>query len=215
MKIGIFDSGRGGLSVANAVEKHFPTCDVIFETDVEHLPYGSKSPEELMTLVEPILTHMVAGGCSVIVIACNTVTTTLIDQLRKVIKVPLIGIEPMVKPATELTRSGTIAVCATPTTLASERYNDLKNKFAGRTEIIEPDCSDWALMIEESVIDKKKIRAEIDSTLERGADVIVLACTHYHWIEDLITDMVDGKAVVLQPELATIAQLKRVLEQLP
>ena len=214
MKVGVFDSGVGGLSVANAISKAIPDLDVILREDKGNLPYGNKQPAELYKLVKPILDEMLLSGCEIIVIACNTVSTTIIKELRDHIDVPLIAIEPMIKPASEQTKSGTIAVCATPTTLRSERYAYLKKEYADNITVLEPDCSDWAAMIEGNNIYRKVIENSINSVLNNGADVIVLACTHYHWIEEEIETIAVGRAKVLQPEQAIIRQLKRVLEQL-
>ncbi len=161
-KIGVFDSGVGGLSVANAIEKALPNVEVLFVNDAEHVPYGTKSPEIVYSYVLPILKKLVKDGCDVIVIACNTVTTTLIKKLRDEIRVPLIGMEPMVKSAALQTHSGIIAVCATPATLASERYEWLKDTFAKDIAVIEPDCSRWSEMIEteKTIIDILKEKSD-------------------------------------------------------
>lgn len=214
MKVGVFDSGVGGLSVANAIEKALPHNEVLFVNDVQHVPYGTKSPEEIRSFVVPILQKLVDDGCQVIVIACNTVTTTIIEDLRTVISVPLIGMEPMVKPAAELSKTGKIAICATPTTLSSTRYKWLKETYAKNVEVLEPDCSDWSHLIETKQIDKQHIHEQISSVCEQGADVIVLGCTHYHWIEDIITEEAKGRATIIQPEKPVIEQLTRVIAQL-
>lgn len=210
-KIGVFDSGMGGLSVAEAIKRELPDHEIIFVNDAEHLPYGSKTPEELLGYVVPILEGLVEQGCEVIVVACNTVTTTLITELRERISVPLVGMEPMVKPAAEASKTGIITVCATPTTLASDRYDWLKQTYAKDVTVLEPDCSDWAFMIENDSVDRHKITALIDEACKMDADVIVLGCTHYHWIEDLITEIAGERATILQPELPVIEQLKKVL----
>lgn len=212
-KVGVFDSGVGGKSVADAISKAFPDIEVIYKNDKEHVPYGTKPPEVLMGYVVPILESMVSEGCEAIVIACNTVTTTLIERLREVIKVPLTGIEPMVKPATEKTKFKIIAVCATPTTLASKRYLWLKDEFAKGIKVIEPDCRGWTSLIEADQINRQHIFDQIDGACKQGADVIVLGCTHYHWIEAQIKEIAAGRAEVIQPEQPVIDQLKRVLEQ--
>jgi glutamate racemase len=207
-KIGVFDSGIGGLSVANAIKKSFPDLIVQFVNDAENVPYGNKSPEMLLKLVAPILAQLERDGCELIVVACNTVSTTILDELKKILHVPLIGIEPMVDTATSLTQRGVIAVCATPTTLKSHRYADLKNEFANEVTVLEPDCSDWSFMIENDLVDRARIAERIDEVCAKGADVVVLACTHYHWIEDLINGVVAGRARVIQPEALTIETLK-------
>lgn len=215
IKIGVFDSGRGGLSVARAIEKALPEAEILFRNDTDHLPYGSKPPEEIFGYVLPILQKLVQEGCQVIVVACNTVTTTLINELREQLTVPLVAVEPMVKPAAEMTQTGIIAVCATPTTLASERYDWLKNTYAKNVKVIEPDCSDWTRMIEDNEINEAIIGDRIESAIKQGADVVVLGCTHYHWIEELVNKLAKGQAKVIQPEPAVVEQLKRVLSQLP
>jgi glutamate racemase len=214
MKIGVFDSGLGGLSVANAIEKAFPAHEVIFRNDSKHVPYGTKKPSVIQDFVEPILKSLVEEGCSVIVVACNTVSTTLIEELRKNINIPLVAIEPMIKPAAKLTESNIIAVCATPTTLASDRYKWLKNEYAKGVKVLEPDCSTWSRMIEDKKIDEAIIADEINDVIQLGADVIVLGCTHYHWIEDHITAVAGEKAKVLQPEQAIIKEVRRQLAKL-
>lgn len=214
MKIGVFDSGVGGLSVAKALEKAFPEHQIMFRNDTGHLPYGDKSPAKILGYVEPILRSLAADGCAVIVVACNTVSTTLIDELRERITVPLIAIEPMVKPAAERTKSKVIAVCATPTTLKSGRYKWLKSTYAKDIKVVEPDCSRWARMIENKKLNRTMIADEINDALMLGADTIVLGCTHYHWIEEEIKEIAGDRAVVLQPEGAIIKQTKRVLKSL-
>jgi glutamate racemase len=214
VKIGVFDSGVGGLSVAHAIQKALPEHEFLLREDKENLPYGTKSPEQLLSLVRPILEEMVHGGCNIIVIACNTVTTTIINQLRELITVPLIGMEPMVKPAAETTKTGVIAVFATPATLKSDRYRWLKNTYASGVKVIEPDCSRWAKMIEDDQIDINEIKTNTEYALQAGADVLVLGCTHYHWIEELIRGLANNRASVIQPEQPAINQLKKELARL-
>lgn len=213
-KIGVFDSGVGGLSVVNAIHKNLPSLQIIYADDKHHVPYGSRNPQELLTFVVPILKDLQSQGCQAIVIACNTITTTLISDLRKIIKVPLMGMEPMIKPAAMLTKTGVIAVCATPSTLASKRYDWLKTTYAKDMKVLEPDCSDWSSMIQTNKIDQQEIAKRINKVCDQNADVIVLGCTHYHWIEDNIKKITGNKATVLQPELPVIKELKRVIAQL-
>lgn len=214
MKIGVFDSGVGGQSVAIAIEAALPEAEVILREDRDHLPYGTKQPDELLGFVVPIFQSMVDEGCDVIVVACNTVTTTLIEQLRQNFTIPLVAIEPMIKPAAQMTKTKVIAVCATPATLNSQRYKWLKNEYAKDITVLEPECGDWPLMIEENAINEQEITKRINATLDKNADVIVLACTHFHWIEDEINELAKDKATVIQPTTATIEQLKRVISQL-
>jgi glutamate racemase len=212
--IGVFDSGVGGESVVKAINEALPSHEVIYADDKKNIPYGTKTAEELYTLSLPIL-NTLSIECDVLVIACNTLTTTIIERLRTSLPVPLIGMEPMVKPAASKSKSGVIAVCATPATLRSDRYKWLKDTYAKEITVLEPDCSDWASMIEAKQVDYKKIQDQIKAVCERGADVIVLGCTHYHWIEKE-TQSIAKKfgAVVIQPEQPVIEQLKKALGQL-
>jgi len=216
MKIGVFDSGIGGLSVANAIEEVLPQAQVVFVHDTpDHFPYATRTPDEIYRFILPIFQDLVDSKCDAIVVACNTVSTTLIKRLRGAFDIPMVALEPMIKPAAALTQSGVIAVCATPTTLASERYNWLKTTYGQACTFIEPDCTDWSLLIESSEMNERTIREAIEPALEAGADVIVLGCTHYHWIEDEIREIAGRQADILQPETAVVAQVKRVLGLLP
>jgi glutamate racemase len=202
-KIGVFDSGVGGLSVALAIQKELPGYEVIFKDDSEHVPYGTRDLEEIYQFTKPILESLAADGCAVVVVACNTVTTNLIARLRQELPVPLVGMEPAVKPAAAATKTGVIAVCATPRTLSSGRYKWLKAEFAK-----------WSYMIENNRVDREKIAKSIEETIASEADQIVLGCTHYHWIEEEIKQIAKGRAEVIQPEGPVIEHLKRVLAQL-
>ncbi len=215
MKIGVFDSGKGGLFVAQAIRDALTNNEVIFKSDSEHVPYGSRSSEDILALVSPIFQQLIDDDCQIIVVACNTVSTTLIQELRNRFSVPLIAFEPMVKPAAQLTKTKIIAVCATPATLKSQRYEWLKDEYANGVKVLEPDCSEWAQMIEHDNVNFDEIRQTIDSVTAQGADVIVLGCTHYHWIEQEIKNMTNGRAQVIQPVQPVIEQLKRVIAQLP
>lgn len=214
MIIGVFDSGIGGRSIADVIETALPEHTVLFRNDQDHVPYGSRTKDELLALITPIITDMVAAGCQVIVLACNTISTLLVNELRSTFDVPFIALEPMVKPAAEQTTSKIIAVCATPATLASPRYDWLKQTYATDCTVIEPDCSQWATMVETNQINHDQINQIIESVIEKGADVIVLGCTHYHWIEDDIKRIAANRAQVIQPEQAIIQRLTTVLAQL-
>jgi len=214
MKIGVFDSGIGGKSVANAIQAAMPELTVVFRPDTpDHFPYATKSPDEIYGFVVPVIDQLIAEGCALVVIACNTVSTTLIDRLRERFSTPLIAVEPMVKQAAEQTKTGIITVCATPTTLASTRYADLKASFAQDITVIEPDCSDWSSLIERNEMNVNNIRKTLEQSLVSGSDVIVLGCTHYHWIEEDIHHLAGNNIVILQPESDIIAEIKRVTVQ--
>lgn len=214
MKIGVFDSGVGGRSVANAIQDALPSHKVIYKSDTKNIPYGNKPIRAIHEFVLPILNKLSNLGCEVIVIACNTVSTNLIEELRKEVSVPLIAMEPMIKPAAEKTKTKTIAVCATPRTLESSRYKWLKDQYAKGIKVIEPDCGNWSYLIESKQTDNIKIEEVTNRLCEQGADVIVLGCTHYHWIEEEIKHTAGARAEVIQPEQPVINQLKKIISGL-
>lgn len=213
MKIGVFDSGIGGEALADALQKTFPEAKLHVVNDHKNVPYGNKTNIEITQLTDQAIQPLLGGGCDIIVIACNTASAVAIESLRDKYKhQKFIGIEPMVKTAAEKTNTGTIAVCATPATLASDKYNKLVSDHASHLTIIEPDCSGWAYMIEHNQINEQEIAGVINNACERGADVIVLGCTHYHWIKDLVQKLAQDRAIVLEPSEAIGRRVTELLE---
>lgn len=209
MRIGIFDSGIGGEAIARDIALAFADATIVTVNDKDNVPYGNRPAEEIIRLTHSAVQPLLVGRFDYIVIACNTATAIAIEWLRSTHpSQTFIGLEPMVKPAAAQTKTGTIAVLATSATLSSDRYKNLKKEYLREKECIEPDCSAWATMIEDSDINELHIEQTIESVLGRGADVIVLACTHYHWIRGLIESIVDGRATVIDPSEAIIRQLK-------
>ncbi len=216
MKIGVFDSGIGGQSVANALRKDFPSADILSIDDRAHMPYGVRSVADITSLTDAAIQPLLQAHCDGIVLACNTATAAAIEALReKYPLTPFIGLEPMLKPASVMTKSGVIAVCATPATLGSDRYATLKKDFASGLKVIEPDCSEWAYLIENGELETKKITKIINDVCAEGADVIVLACTHYHWIKEEILTSANGRAAVIDPTDAISKRVREVLAVRP
>jgi len=212
MKIGIFDSGIGGKTIAHKIQNDYPDVEILYVDDSANVPYGNREADEIIQLTDAAIQPLLLARCDVIVLACNTATAAAIETLRaKYPDTPFIGLEPMVKPASLLTKSGVIAICATPATLQSARYEKLKNEYASNVQVLEPDCSDWAFLIENSRMDAERIAEVVDSVCDAGADVIVLACTHYHWIKEEILEVVNGRAEVLDPSDAISRRVKDVL----
>lgn len=212
MKLGIFDSGVGGEAVAEALRTTFPAAVVLSVNDRVNVPYGDKAAARIIELTDAAIQPLLASMCDVIILACNTATAVAIDTLR--VKYPaqkFIGIEPMIKTAALLTKRQTVAVCATAATLSSDRYKKLVERFASQLTVIEPDCGDWARLIESNLMNRAHIQKTIDEVCERGADVIVLGCTHYHWIKELITDLAAGRALVIEPSEAIGRRVRALL----
>lgn len=213
MKLGIFDSGIGGEAIAAALQETFPSAEIITVNDKDNLPYGTKVAHEVKRLTDAAIQPLISAECDVIVIACNTATALTIDHLRNTYpNQKFIGIEPMIKTASAKTRSKTIAVCATPATISSFRYHRLKDRYASGVTVLEPDCSDWAYLIENNQINRDHIRNVVEDACEKGADVIVLGCTHYHWIKDEISELAAGRALVIEPSEAIGRRVSHLLK---
>lgn len=212
MKLGVFDSGIGGEAVAAALQKTFPDAELVVINDKVHVPYGDKIASEVIRLTDAAIQPLLSISCDIIILACNTATAAAIETLRA--RYPtqkFIGIEPMIKTAASRTKTNTIAVCATPATLSSKRYNQLIAKYGTHLDIIEPDCSTWAYMIENNQLNHEMVKQTILDVCDRGADVIVLGCTHYHWIKDLIIKIAGSRATVLEPSEAIGRRINALL----
>ena len=212
MKLGVFDSGIGGEAVAQALQQTFPDAEMIVVNDKAHVPYGDKTVEEVIKLTDAAIQPLLSTSCDIIILACNTATAAAIETLRtKYPSQKFIGIEPMIKTAASLTKTNTIAVCATPATLYSQRYKDLIKRYGAHLDVIEPDCSTWAYMIENNQLNHQIIKETITDLCDRGADVIVLGCTHYHWIKEEIIELTTGQATAIEPSEAIGRRVQQLL----
>ena len=213
--IGVFDSGVGGLSVLRAIRALLPAEVLIYVADSAHIPYGEKSRQYIETRARVIAGFMVERGAKALVVACNTATAAAVAALRSAYPVPIIGMEPGVKPAAQLTQSGVIGVLATPGTLASQKFAALLQRHAGAAQVVVQACPGLVEQIERGDIGGQHTRAlvqrYVEPLLERGADTLVLGCTHYPFVAELIREAA-GPAVKLVETGAAVAQeLKRRL----
>lgn len=200
MKIGVFDSGIGGRAVADRLQEILPEAEIICVNDHEHVPYGNRTPAEILQLTDTAIQPLLHAQCDAIVIACNSATTIAISHLRASYPtMRFVGLEPMIKPAAALSKSGTIAVLATPATLASSSYHHLKNTWASTMTVIEPDVSTWASQIESGASSGIDVEAMVQQLVDQDVDVIVLACTHYHWLKTRATAAAGSQATILEP----------------
>ena len=200
MKIGVFDSGLGGEAVAEELRRLLPNAQVISINDRVHMPYGTKPRAEIMKLTQAAIQPLLQLECDTIVIACNTATTAAIQLLRHDYPTQkFIGLEPMVKPASLLSETGVVATLATPATIASPRYQQLKDDYAKDIKVIEPNCSSWAELIETNQREAINLEDTIKPLLEQNVDVIILGCTHYHWLKQDIEKIVGPTVTVLEP----------------
>ncbi|MDR1033125.1 MAG: glutamate racemase [Candidatus Nomurabacteria bacterium] len=210
MKIGVFDSGVGGRNILAVLQKALPEHAFAYACDAWNVPYGNKSPEQVIELTMAAIKPLVKD-CGLIVVACNTATSYAIEALRNAYPtINFVGLEPAIKPAAQLTRSGVITVCATPATLISPNYKHLKHEYARKLKVIEPDCSDWAGLIESGQSDQIKLDTLASSLQARHCDVLVLGCTHYHALQAKLQELLPNTKVI-DPSDAVAEQVKRYL----
>ena len=216
MKIGVFDSGVGGEAVAEELRRLIPNAMVISINDHANVPYGNRPRYEIIKLTRAAIKPLVDIGCDAIVIACNTATTNAIQLLRQEFpNQKFVGIEPMVKTASSLTKTGKIAVLATPATLKSNRYNALKEEWASDLEVYEPDCSSWAELIEAGRVDEIDLKETVQPLIECGVDVFVLGCTHYHLFKEALIEIVGEEVAILEPSNAIKNRIVDITSPLP
>jgi glutamate racemase len=214
--IGVFDSGVGGLSVLKHIRAALPRHDLLYVADSGHVPYGDKSPDYICERSLTLTHFLISQGATAVVIACNTATAAAAAPLRERFTVPIIGMEPAVKPAVAATKSGIVGVLATVGTLESARFAALLEQYAGEVRIITQACPGLVEQVEAGELDSSTTRALVERytqpLLARGADTLVLGCTHYPFLAPLITAVV-GPAVTLIDTGAAVA--RQVARRLP
>ncbi len=213
--IGVFDSGVGGLSVLKAIRQLLPSHPVIYFADQGHVPYGSRPLSEVRAYAEGITRFLLAQGAEIIVVACNTASA--LHHLRSTFpEVPIVGMEPAVKPAAETTRSGRVAVLATPATFQGELYASVVERFAHGVEIFQDTCPGLVTKIEAGQLRGIETRSILERALRpmlaAGIDTVVLGCTHYPFVIPLIEDICGPGVRVIDPAPAVARQTMRLLE---
>ena len=188
--IGVFDSGLGGLTVLKALQKVLPEEDFVYVADNKYCPYGNRSPNEIRQRSDAILKFFSSYPMKAVVVACNTATAAAVKELREKYQLPIIGVEPGVKPACEITQTGQIGVLATAGTLNSEKYENLRNLHGKDVEVFEQACEGLVQAIELEYPNfsetKKLLKLYLAPFKTQRVDTIVLGCTHYPLIEELI-----------------------------
>ena len=215
--IGIFDSGIGGLSVAQAIRQLMPAEHLIYVADTAYAPYGDKTDEVIYQRMNLITHHLVQAGVKAVVVACNTATTAAISRLRLTYPLPIIGVEPGVKPAVTASKTRVIGVLATPRTLATPAFASLAQRYADAATILLQPCPAFVPLIESLQFDTPQMRQAIHSAIQplltQGADTLVLGCTHYNFIADLVADIAGPDITVIRTENAVAQQLRRRLAE--
>ena len=224
-KVGFFDSGVGGLSILRAFQALCPEVETEYLADADHAPYGNRPAEEIARLSEANAEELIARGCDVVVVACNTATAAAIDLLRrKHPDIPFVGVEPAVKPAARRSKTGVVAVLATAGTFRGRLYNETKGRYAGGVKVIAAVADEFVAEAERiggapyaewRPTDRKRVlrvvRARVEPLIAAGADVIVLGCTHFPLLAGAIEEVCAGRAEVIDPSPAVARQIRRVL----
>lgn len=213
MKIGIFDSGRGGEFIAEGLQKLLPEHEFIVVNDREHVPYGSRKDSEIIELTTKAIQPLLEAYCPIIVIACNTATMAAIVSLRTQFPaVKFVGIEPMVKPAAAISHAHHATVLATPLTLKSSRYQHLLREYGSELIIDQPNAAGWAAAIERGEADTVSFD-EVATSVANGSDTLILACTHYITLKSRLQAHFPG-INILEPTEAISRQITRLALEL-
>lgn len=214
--IGVFDSGVGGLSVMKCIREKLPNEDLLYIADSFHAPYGNKEKSYIEERSVSLARFLMGQKAKAIVVACNTATAAAISTLRSMFPVPIIGMEPGVKPAVSITKTGNIGIMATRETLNSAKFNMLINQFCGDVKIATQDCPGLVEQIEKSDFSGKITRELVEkyvfSLLEKGTDTIVLGCTHFLFIAPLIEDIIGQNVVLIDTGEAVAREVNRRLQ---
>ncbi|HRZ23090.1 MAG TPA: glutamate racemase [Candidatus Contendobacter sp.] len=214
--IGVFDSGVGGLSVLRRIRADLPHETLLYVADSGHAPYGSKPVDFVARRAFAITEFLLDQGAKAVVVACNTATAAAIARLRAHFNLPIIGIEPALKPAVAETRSGVVGILATSNTVRSDKFADLLDQHGHRARVMVQPCPGLADCVEHGELSGPRPRALLERYLEpllaAGADTLVLGCTHYPFLTPLIQRLVGPDVTILDPSPAVARQLRRRLE---
>jgi len=218
--IGVFDSGVGGLSIAKTIYTLMPNEHIIYIADHLYTPYGNKSTETLQQRTSLIVEYFVARGCKAIVVACNTATVHAISYLRTLTDIPIIGVEPALKPASELSKTGVVGLFATEQTIKSQSLLTLKSRFENKVKVELVACPLFVELVEQgqlhSDVTQQAVKNYIQPLIEKDIDYLVLGCTHYAFLIPSINQCLAELAVssihIIEPSYPVCLELKRQLE---
>lgn len=215
--VGIFDSGVGGLSVAREIRSLLPAESLLYLADSAYCPYGGRPVEEVRARSRAATAELIARGAKAVVIACNTATGAALELLREEFPLPILGLEPAVKPAAATTRVGRIGVMATAGTLQSERFARLVSTFAANVEVHPIACSGLVELVEAGENDGERAIAKLSELLAplRAADVdtVVLGCSHYPFLKHALGVVMGPDIRLIDSGLAVARHLERVLRE--
>ena len=214
--VGIFDSGLGGLSVLRAVRAILPHERLIYVADSLHAPYGERDDDFIVDRTMAIGEWLVGQGAKALVVACNTATAQSIALVRERLPIPLVGVEPGVKPAAAVSKSRVVGVLATAVTLRSARFQSLLDRYAGDCRFISQAGHGLVQAVERCDTSSPALMALLERyiapMLDAGADTLVLGCTHYPFLDRAIRDIAGERLQIVDTSVAIARQLDRLLD---
>ncbi len=216
--IGIFDSGIGGLSVWREVRKALPEESLVYFGDGMNCPYGARTREEIIRLTAEGVEWLVGQGAKLVVVACNTATAAAIDTVRRRFHIPIVGMLPAVKPAAAATKTGVVAVLATDSSIHGEGLKRYIDEFAAGVEVITAVGDGFVELVEQgrerSPEAFEAVSKIVEPLIGRGADRLVLGCTHYPFLADTIREVIGGREMeVVDPSEAIARRVVQLLEE--
>ena len=216
--IGVFDSGVGGISVLKHIRALMPHEDLLYVADSKFAPYGNKTPEFIRERTDAIAGFLIEKGAKALVVACNTATAAAAEYLRGRYALPIIAMEPAVKPAAQATKTGVIGVLATSGTLQSAQFAALLEHYGQNVQVVTQACHGLVECIERGDLagaeTEALLRSYVQPLLEVNADTIVLGCTHYPFVRPLIESLLGRQVTLIDTGDAVARHLKSRLENL-
>jgi len=213
--VGVFDSGIGGLSVLHSIRDVLPHEDLIYIADLLHLPYGNKSQVFIEQRTMCLANYFATQQIKALVVACNSATVSAIKTLRANFTLPIIGIEPGVKPAVLTSRSGVVGVLATSRTVASQAFAMLARRFSNDCVVEVQACPGLVEQVEQlelnGALARQRVAQYVRPLLEKGADTLVLGCTHYSFLSPLIRDVAGDEITLIDTAGAVANEVVRQL----
>lgn len=215
--IGVFDSGLGGLSVLREIRTQLPHESLLYVADSRYAPYGEKPEQFVEARTLQVCEWLAAQGCKALVIACNTATSHAVQTLRERLAMPIIGVEPGLKPAAAASRSKVVGVLATANTLRSAKFGRLLTSLDGESRFLCEAGIGLVPLIEQGDVSSAAVRELLDAyltpMLDAGADTLVLGCTHYPFLSGTIREMVGERLSLVDTGSAIARQLARKLAE--
>lgn len=216
VRVGFFDSGIGGLSVVQAFQRQCPEAEIFYIADWTYCPYGDKPIELIQERARVNTKALLEQGCTTIVVACNTATAAAIDMLRAEFpEISFVGMEPAIKPAALKTKSGVVGVLATQGTFKGRLFHETCAKHASKIEVLEAIGDGFVELVEQGKEDTKEARDCVERVvkplLDRGADCLVLGCTHYPFLKKVIQEVSGPSVLIIDPSEAVAQQILRLI----